>query len=335
MDNNQKHVLWVEQNVMVTLDFQSEAKEFGLQLECFNCWDDAFRALEQDFDKWSAIILQPKSKLHPGSYANVNQFLPKAFSDINVTCALKGRNLPWYILTEIDEASIKDLILEDRNRYDHDWPKASYDSREEAERKALYKRIKQQTQQAERLQVRSGQYKRVFDALDYLENHKLSTDVRGLMEDMLVSLMFGSQTDANLGRSREVLEYLFSSMIANGLLPQSIKNASNDVSNGGCSRLLSGLDVTSVPNKTYKCVIPIMNPVMSRNIHELLNIGNSYKHAATNEKGRALKEYMQITGSEFLMHSCALQLCDIIIWYEQEIKDIEARGGAFQWWAEY
>ena len=60
----------------MTLDLQNKAKEYGLDLRTYNCWDDAISALKSNFDEWSAIILQPKSKVHHGSYRNIKQFLP-------------------------------------------------------------------------------------------------------------------------------------------------------------------------------------------------------------------------------------------------------------------
>ena len=50
-------VLWVEDDPMVIENYPLKAENFGLQLVDFPCWDAAQAALENDFDRWSAIIL--------------------------------------------------------------------------------------------------------------------------------------------------------------------------------------------------------------------------------------------------------------------------------------
>ena len=75
MNNELKQILWVEGNGLIHRDFQEEALSFGLQLVPYDCWDDAYKALSDNFTRWAAIIMQPKSKLHAGSLRRVMQFL--------------------------------------------------------------------------------------------------------------------------------------------------------------------------------------------------------------------------------------------------------------------
>lgn len=333
MNNELKQILWVESDDMVHRDFGKEAKEYGLELVPFVCWDDAATALKNNFDQWSAIILQPVSMVHPGSYFNAKQFLPQAFADISVICSMRSHVLPWYILTSEDKREFDEMVLESRKEWDGDWKKSYYNSDVPKERVALFRRIKEQTQQRELLQVRTGKFKVVYDALDYLEDHGMNVRMRNILEDMLVSLCFGTIAQVKIGNIREALEYVFKCLISNHLLPF-IKNTSGNLSNGGCSSLLSGREARDndetifIPNST---IGSIMNKVMAENVYYILKISNSGQHSDEN-----LSEYLRITKSNNMVYSCALLLCDIIIWLKPTIADAvasqEERGYIPQWW---
>ena len=47
MNNELKQILWVEGNGLIHRDFQEEALSFGLQLVPYDCWDDAYKALNE------------------------------------------------------------------------------------------------------------------------------------------------------------------------------------------------------------------------------------------------------------------------------------------------
>lgn len=335
MNNELKQILWVEGNCMIHSNYQQEASEYGLNLVSYDCWDDAYQALCDDFLKWSAIIMQPKSKLHPGSIRKVTQFLPQAFSDINVLCATKGKTLPWYLLTDIHGSEFCDMVLEARQTWDIGWPNKYYNSSIDEERLMLFKRIKEQSQLNERLQIKTGQYKKVFDALEFLYGHHLNSKIGKIIEDLLVSTCFGNGDTSDLGVLRDVLEYIFHSMVMNDLLPKDLKNVNNRINNNSCSRMLGGMDVDNCSSH-YRVILPIMNKMMSRNLYNLLKLGNCGSHATNDEDNRYLDEYLQEIGTNNLLNSCALQLCDIILWYEKIVRDaqkqIAERGKVIEWW---
>lgn len=332
INNTLKQVLWVEEKQLIHRAYQQEAEAYGLQLIPFNCWDDAYQALKGNFETWSAIILQPRSKVDAGGYPNPKQFLPQAFSDINVICALKNKKLPWYLFTNINPSDFQDLVLKGRKEFDEGWDQCYYNSDVEEERKLLFERIKQQTQLSERLQIRSGQYKCVIDALQYLENHNLSSSVRVLLEDILVSVTFGTANYHKIGETRLILEYLFDSMIRNGLLPNDMTNASNKMNNNSCWRLLSGQSVSRQDNTNYVMRYPIMNKIMACNIKTILDLGNSNQHAAITDDAQELTDYMNDVGTNYLLYSITLQLCDVILWYEKIIRKIQETGTIYRWW---
>ena len=68
-------VLWVEDDPLVTESFPLKAEDFDLELVPYCCWDDAKDALEKDYDRWSAIILDAMCKHHRDSADSAVVFL--------------------------------------------------------------------------------------------------------------------------------------------------------------------------------------------------------------------------------------------------------------------
>ena len=106
-------VLWVEDDPEVTEQYPLKAENFGLQLVAYSCWDDAKKALENNFDRWSAIILDAKCKFHQDSEDSAVVFLREALDDISTICVTKKRQIPWYVLTggELAAAVMADAIV--------------------------------------------------------------------------------------------------------------------------------------------------------------------------------------------------------------------------------
>lgn len=79
-NSNLVQVLWVEDDPELIQPFRlpMDAANYGLQLVSYPCWDDAKVALENEFDRWSAIILDAKCKYHRDSKDNAVKFLGEA-----------------------------------------------------------------------------------------------------------------------------------------------------------------------------------------------------------------------------------------------------------------
>ena len=92
-------VLWVEDDPNVTKSYPLKAESFDLELVPYPCWDDAKAALEGDYDRWSAIILDAKCKHHRDSKDSAIIFLREALKDISVLSEKNGHIIPWYVLT--------------------------------------------------------------------------------------------------------------------------------------------------------------------------------------------------------------------------------------------
>lgn len=215
-------VLWVEDDRSIIEAYQNEAEGENLQLVDYHCWDDAKEALEKEYDRWSAIILDAKCKYHADSADNAVVFLREALKDISLMAEKKDRIIPWYVLSGGDESEISDSINDERLKWDEDWTKSSnkkYYSKN-TDRNFLYSRIKAHANKSHRIQIQE-MYRPVFDAINECCIHD---DAFNALEDLLIPIHFQdeiSEKDYN-GRYQNVriiIEYIFRSMINWKILP--------------------------------------------------------------------------------------------------------------------
>ena len=55
-------VMWLEEDLFVIDKFKEKAKEYDLDLQVFNCWEDAFNALNGNVKGWAADYRRSDSK---------------------------------------------------------------------------------------------------------------------------------------------------------------------------------------------------------------------------------------------------------------------------------
>ena len=319
-------VLWVEDDPKVTEAYPLKAESFDLELVPYSCWDDAKAALENEFDRWSAIILDAKCKYHKDSNDNAVVFLREALKDISVTCKDKGRIIPWYVLTGGDTSEVSDSINDERMKWDSDWTKGEnkkYYSKN-VDNESLYRRIRYHAQKSPRIQIQE-MYRNVFDAID-----KCSIDDEGYnaLEDLLVPIHFPDQIEANdyndkYAKARSVLEYIFRSMSVHGMLPDWGKQINLQWS----SCLLSGMHATKIKDGKEIVVIEskkqVLPPVLKKVMKEMVRIIPAFCHSDNKEENEIKKEeYLKdVDNSSFLLKSFTFQLCDIILWYRNYLQE--------------
>lgn len=319
-DLDLKQVLWVEDDPVVIEQYPLKAENFDLQLVPFPCWDEAKAALENDFDRWSAIILDAKCKYHRDSEDNAVRFLGRALNDIAIICEKRGRVIPWYVLTGGDTTEVSDAINDDRMKWDFDWTEKAYYSKN-VDNETLYRRIRNHARISPRLQIQQ-MYKDVFDAIEECGIDNIGYNA---LEDLLIPIHFPDLIEPKdyndkYEKAREVLEYIFRSMSVHGLLPDWGKQVNLTWS----SIILSGMDATNskgeIVYKGYKRILP---EAMTKTIKAIVNIIPPFCHSENNsEADISKKEYMErVQSSTFLLKSFTLQLCDLILFYRSYIRE--------------
>lgn len=318
-------VLWVEDSLKAIESYPQEAETFGLELVSYPCWDDAKEELDNDFNRWSAIILDAKCKYHRDSADNAIVFLREALKDISVMCEKKGRIIPWYVLTGGDENEISDSINDERLQWDADWTNSKnkkYYSKN-LDNEELYRRIRYHANVSPSTQIHKL-YKSVFNAL---EECGINDEGYNALEDLLVPIHFPEANNTlnyndKFVNARKLLEHIFRSMSTHGLLPEWGKKVNFRWS---CC-LLSGMNATRKDKEGeiiyIESVCPILPPVLRKVIREF-DIIPAFCHTDNKEdddiKG---EEYLKsVNNSTFLLKSISLQLCDLILWYNNYLKE--------------
>lgn len=316
-------VLWVEDDPKVKDSYPQEAEYYGLQLVPFPCWDDAREALERDYDRWSAIILDAKCKYHRDSVDNAIVFLREALDDISTICEKKGRMIPWYVLTGGDDSEVSDSINDKRLKWDKDWTDSrnkEYYSKN-VDNEELYRRIKYHAQKSPRVQIQE-MYRNVFEAIEVCG---IDDEGYNALEDLLVPIHFPNEIDSNnyndkFKKARVALEYIFRSMSEHGMLPQ----WGDEVNLRWSCCILSGLDALNkkeVPViKSNKRVLPV---VLCKVLKEMAEILPADVHSASDNPDKVnIPEYLHgVDNSTFLLKSFTLQLCDLILWYRNYLRE--------------
>lgn len=322
MNSEYIQVLWVEDDPEVRSVYPIEAAEYGLKLVAFDCWDDAEAALKLDYDRWSAIILDAKCKHHKDSVDNAPRFLINATNSITSICHGQ-RFIPWYVLSGQAETDIKELIPETRGSWDGDWKKPFYDKN--TDRDLLFRRIKYTARKSRSADLKIHEmYKNVFEALRELN---LDIDADIYLTDLLSEIHFSELDDKDYNdkykKVRQIVEYIFRSMIEKGLLPRQKKI------NLKCSNLiLSGYPVAYGRDENKTTVVEVNTTVLPKiiqdNLIHMIHTAGSDVHtsSADDEDTKHLQEYLKNVGNtSYLLKSYALQLCDVILWYHEYINN--------------
>lgn len=328
-----KQVLWVEDDPVVIEQYPLKAENFDLQLVAYPCWDDAKAALENDFDRWSAIILDAKCKYHRDSEDNAVVFLREALKDIAIICGKRGRIIPWYILTGGDTTEVSDSINDERMKWDFDWNKKYYSKNTDND--MLYRRIRNHARISPRLQIQQMYYKDVFDAIKELD---LNDNVEFFLEDLLSEIHFPELDNKDYNdkykKVRQIVEYIFRSMMQKGLLPPQCK-----INLTSSNRILSGQNIMEGKGNDAVVIVEVEKAVLPKiiqdNIIHMIHTAGSDVHseegADTNSKH--ITEYLKDVGNtSYLLKSYALQLCDVILWYKNYIdKHNDEEINALNW----
>ena len=323
-------VLWVEDDPGVTETYPLKAESFGLELVPYPCWDDAKVALEKEYDRWAAIILDAKCKQHRDSTDNAVRFLGEALKDIAISSKEKGRVIPWYVLTGGAESEVSDSITDDRLKWDAEWTETNHKKyySKNVDNEALFERIKSHSQKSPRIQIRE-MYRDAFKQLSKLNNKEVSEDISMILEAMHFPIVYPNFTPRLFyNPMRKALECVFRLAGSVGIIPEAFF-AGGNVNLNQCFMFLIGRDAEKIGYRygtTGEKIAP-------RHIHDMMsliiNLGNSNSHSTepshpTELCEKEIQKYdnhiKSIGGdSKLLIFSIALQFCEIVRWMNQYV----------------
>lgn len=352
MANNLIRVLWVEDDPNVIRSYPIEAEQYGIELKPFDCWEEAEKHLCDDFDSWSAIILDAKCKFKKGDHDNASRFLSNVFSKIAKICTKHNWIIPWYVLSGGSEEDLNDLIIEEREKWDGDWPKKYYSKA--TDREMLFRRICYHAKISPKIQIRNIHYSDVFEAIEII-GLDCDDSFSCLMEELLFPIHFDyllkKDYNAKMSLVRICIENIFSSMAQHGLLPYQeqgdkivIHDILKGIGGGGinitwCSKIIAGKDIKSKSDaetiiKSKKTIIP---NVLKESFQRLIQIAHASVHAPDEnvpeeqqKNSRDTRKFLEIVNdAPYLLRGMTMELCNIILWYADYLdkhKDITANA---------
>lgn len=353
MNNHLIQVLWVEDDPEITLIYPMEAAQYGIELVPYNCWEAAEKALEEDFNRWSAIVLDAKCKYKHNSHDNAATFLTQAMHAIDTICAKYHRILPWYVLSGGSEEELNDLIIDSREQWDGDWNKKKYYSKT-TDRAILFHRIPYHAKISPEMQIRLIYYPDVFKAIN---KARLDDDVEVYMEDLLVPIHQTQDPNAdyndNMTKIRKCIELIFQSMASHRILPSKEENGQyvlhdiltdkrGSINTTWCSKCISGLKI-SIKNNNVDTIVSgdcILPPVLKESFARLIEISASYEHAENKQANDEQKQnsrhtaefLLDVNNAPYLLRGMTMELCNIILWYASYLeKNKDEEINALKW----
>ena len=231
--------------------------------------------------------------------------------------------VPWYVLTGGDESEVSDSINDKRLKWDKDWTESQnkkYYSKN-IDNEVLYSRIRYHAQKSPRFQIHA-MYKNVFEAI---EECGLDDEAYNALEDLLVPIHFPDSIDDKdyndkFEKAREILEYIFRSMSKHGFLP----DWGTQINLQWSSCLLAGKPALNKKGvaviQSNKCILP---EAMAKMVKTMVNVIPPFCHSDGGKEDEvSKKEYMKyVNSSTFLLRSFTLQLCDVILWYSNYLRE--------------
>lgn len=320
-------VLWVEDNKSLHEIYPLQAETFGIDMVPFDNWDDAYKELTTDYNKWDAIVLDAKCKINKESADNAVRFLPEVFSALSQLSEKNKRVIPWYVLSGggAEVGPISDLIIEKRKQWDGDWKKPFYSKNTDFD-KLLY-RIKETVEKTDNIQIRESLYPDVFQAIREIGLPKEADDyMMKLLKPIHFNVEDNDAYNSHYEYPRLILEYIYRSMVVNNLLPnEMINNRGKDSVNlSACSKLL-GTGSISEKGFNVDYNFKVFSTIIRNTVWNITTITGSYVHTTsddTDEKEKVdTKGHIETVGrSPYLLRKIAYELCDIILWYKDFLR---------------
>jgi len=318
-------VLWVDDQEEIVESTKTDADAFGIELDHYTNWQEAEVALRNNFDDYTAIILDAYCKIE--STEDIKDvFIGAVLPKLHIVFGEKKKSIPWYILSAgtMNDFSRTIELAEYQKRHEEwgpmlylkdapdDDPKSSY---------VLYKNIRNVGKE----KTNNIILFRHLDVFSYLGRDKLIDErARKLMLKMLGALYAPEENlkyDYAGNPLRKVLEYVFRAARKIGVLSDDCFGKNDHIVLQRASMYLAGMNIEfregeevtlkirwGKPGKNKDgtggdCVLASDSAMMVKNI---INYSSSDSH--TTEK----EQYLIDEQNKELFFGYVMQLCYII-----------------------
>ena len=324
------NVLWIEDQSESDLcrPFKLQASLRGINLIAEEDWESGRKYLESHKDSISAIVLDCYCKLHKEDQEN-EQFLANAISEIESFTEKYQKLYPWFVLSAGSRESFASIIryslTNKREKWDKEWKKIYYSKlNEDDDIKHLIENVIRVSLLDKDYQIRE-KYSNVVSILD---SELFDKGASGILIKILKSLHFPeeeSKFDALLhyNQLRQFIEKIFRACYNQGLLPdECIKEG--EVNLWESYNYISGNALKYSPIRFGNDGESLLPQHYARTISQILFISNEMSHSEyvdlTNDDKDKVRMYLEQTGATYYLYGYALQLCDIVLWFDKYCK---------------
>lgn len=333
-------VLWVDDDLNIVNGTKMEADRYGIDLDHYSNWQEAEIALKNNFDNYTAIILDAFCKISPNEDLQEG-FIHVVLPSLAAIFGKRNKFIPWYILSAGTMSGFSETIK--IAKYHHqipEWGNMFYikEAPEDDPKNShfLYENIRR----VGKTQANNVILFRHRDVFKYLGNDKLLDEgARKILLSMLEALYYPEKYDNYTYEGnplRKVMEYIFRAAFKVGLLPQECIEGNDQINLLESNRYMSGMNTrysflrygNAGPDADGRGGDTIFPEYMGHITKAIIQFGSVDSH--TNEVNPYTIDDKNITltdNEKELFFSYVLQLCHVIKFfgkYANQHSDIAA-----------
>lgn len=319
-NNYRCRILWIDEE-KDPIGFIPLCRRHDIEVRQYYSWEQGRRALENQFDSFSAIVLDGRCVINSGEVPNPD-FLYQVVREMEAIFAQHEESLPWYVLssgTAPDfERTLQRVAMGGRNDHEEEWGRLFY--RKGNDLQQLCVAIRHAVAHRKDNKVRTL-YRDVFTTMDIY----FTPDAKQVMLNILKALHFPEESrdfDPVLyyTQLRRILEHLFRVCNRIGILPDEVMGLGDKVNLSNSSLYLAGREVNLGNGRIVRYrhagqyVFP---PVVSQIVKSILVVANKNSHTVELDTlGRTvIQDYYNSLHSSNFLFGYTLHLCDVIIWF--------------------
>ncbi len=308
--NKLYNILWIDDEWDEMPSFMQECEEvYRLKLWPFKTRKAGMEALEQNLDKWHAVLLDAKMFDESENEVARLKGLRKAKEQLDRLSAVKA--IPYFISTGqpdlLDNEEFEELV----GKY---YEKETDDIQ-------LMEDIVAEIEKAEAMQVRAI-YETVFHSLESLG---ISEYTDAILLDIFVPMHFAEKASSfkpvhHYNQLRQLVEYLFRACNKVGIIPdECIPNGLVNLNQ--CSFYIAGKDAEKVGVRYGEPGDRIIPTYIESIIRSVLEFGNVHSHTVELDSDDLIKveSILRSAHSKYLIYGLALQMCEVITWFSNYI----------------
>ena len=306
------NILWIDDEWDKMPAFKQECEElYNLKLEPYRTRKAGMQALEDNLEKWHAVLLDAKMFDECENEQASLAGLGKAKAHLDRLSVKKA--IPYFIST-----GQPDLLDDDNFKalFGNYYTKAKDDEK-------LMTDILQAILNAESSQIKAI-YSNVFASSETLD---ISEYIDSILLDILLPLHYTEKQSSfkpihHYNQLRQLVEYLFRACHKVGLIPdQCIPNG--NVNLNQCSIYLAGKNAEKAGVRYGEPGERVIPEYIEAIIRSVLDFGNVHSHTVELDAEDTIKieNILRSSQSKYLIFGLTLQLCEAITWFAKYISE--------------